>query len=45
MGWALVFMLQASIHQISFNDYQSCVNAGNKININGQVAKFVCVEK
>jgi len=45
MGWALIFVLKANIHAVSFADYQSCINAGNQLVMNGTKIKYICVEK
>jgi len=45
MHWALIFLIQGSIQSVTFDDYQSCVNAGNNLVIAGTHFKYVCVEK
>ena len=44
MHWVLLVLMQGAIHSVSFEDYQSCVNAGNKM-VSSMNAKYICAEK
>lgn len=45
MHWVLFVLMSGSIHSINFEDYQSCVNAGNKMKAFSTSINFVCTDK
>lgn len=45
MHWVLIVFMSSSIHSVNFEDYQSCINAGNKIQQSSSSVKFICAEK
>ena len=47
MHYFLIFFINSSIHGVTFDDYHSCVNAGNQINQGlpaGVTIPFICVQ-
>lgn len=45
MHWVLLIFMQGAINAITFDDYQSCINAGNQIMQSGNAYSYACAEK